>query len=136
VHLPLPHSSVTQADVAAARHRARDLRHNPQRHLSGIPEALLAERAQLVRRALEQRDRAPHDHESRRVTFQAISHVNQRLLETDPWRAAQYDEYARTLEAQWRLDQIALDREYFYALHTQDTLADLVARVRQAVAGP
>ncbi len=133
VRLPLPHSDVRWLDIAAARHQARDLRYNPQRHLQSVAGALHAERAQLVRRALELRDHAARDHDSRRATFQAIRHVNQRILEADPWRAAQYDERVHTLEAQWRLDRIALDREYFYALHTQDTLAKLVSRVRAAL---
>jgi hypothetical protein len=134
LHLPLPHSNVRPADIAAARHQARDLRCNPQRHVSGASETLVAERARLVRRALELRDHAPHDHDSRRASFQAIRHLSQRLLETDPWQAAQYDERVRTLEAQWQLDQIALDREYFYALHTQEALAELVTGVRAALA--
>jgi hypothetical protein len=133
VRLPLPHSNVRLADIAAARHQAHDLRHNPHRHLQNAHEALLMERAQLVRRALDLRDHTPHDHDSRRATFQALRRVNRRMLETDPWRAAQYDERVRALEAQWQTDRVALDREYFYALHTQDTLAELVARVGQAL---
>jgi hypothetical protein len=133
LHLPLPHSNIRAADVAAARQRARDLRHNPQRHLPNAPEPLVSERARLVRRALELREHAPHEHDSRRATFTAIRHVNQRMLETDPWRAAQYDEHARTVETQWQLDRLALDREYFYALHPRESLVELVGRVGQAL---
>jgi len=53
------------------------------------------------------------------------------MLQTDPWAAAKYDERVRVLEEQWRLDRIALDREYFYALHMSETLRELSRRLRQ-----
>ncbi len=133
LRLPLPHSKVRPADIAAARHQSRDLRYNPQRHLGNVPTELLAERAALVRHGRELREAQPPDHERRRVVFQEIRRLNERILAADPWRAAQYEQRVQTLEEQWRLDRAALDREYFFALHVQTTLQELVSAVEHAV---
>jgi len=133
VHLPLPHSGVTLTDIMAARRNSRDLRHNPCRHLHGVPDDLLRQRAELVRHAQELRAHQPQDHARRRVAFREIRRLNERMLELDPWRAAEYDQRIAMLEEQWKLDRIALDREYFYALHVQDTLEQLVEKVRTAL---
>lgn len=134
LRLPLPHSNVRPADIAAARHASRDLRHNPQRHLRGAPRELLERRATLIRASAELRAHRPQDHDDRRRVFRELRRTGEQILATDPWRAAQYDERVQTLEAQWKLDQIALDREYFYALHMQTTLAELVSVVQRALA--
>ncbi len=134
LRLPLPHSHLRRTDVAAARHQSRDLRYNPQRHLHGVPAKLLQQRAALVGQGLDLRLHRPREHARRRLVFRELRRVNEQMLGTDPWRAAQYEQRAQTLEAQWRLDQIALDREYFYALHPQATVAQLVSAVRQALA--
>lgn len=133
VYLPLPHTGVQPADIAVARRDSRDLRHNPQRHLRRVPDELLRQRAALVRQALELRAHQPGDHAGRRLAFREIRRLNEHMLELDPWRAAEYDQRIATLEEQWKLDRIALDREYFYALHTQETLAQLVEKVRTKV---
>jgi hypothetical protein len=134
LRLPLPHSNVRPADIAAARHASRDLRHNPQRHLRGAPRELLERRATLIRASAELRAHRPQEHDDRRRVFRELRRTGEQILATDPWRAAQYDERVQTLEAQWKLDQIALDREYFYALHLQTTLAELVSVVQRALA--
>ncbi|MCK4341142.1 MAG: hypothetical protein KAY37_05390 [Phycisphaerae bacterium] len=69
----------------------------------------------------------------RRLVFREIRRINEQMLETDPWRVAKYDQRIQTLEQQWRHDRIALDREYFYALHMRETLEELVQRVRGEV---
>lgn len=131
LHLPLPHSRLRWADILAARRDSRDLRYNPQRHLSNIPHGLVAQRAELVRRSQELAAHDPQDRTGRRLLFAAIRRVNEQMLQTDPWAAAKYDERVRVLEEQWRLDRIALDREYFYALHAPEALEELSRRLRQ-----
>ena len=133
LHLPLPHSALGPADIAQARHASRDLRYNPQRHLARVPDELRRERDELVRRSNELRAQRPTDHVARALVFRELRRVNERLLATDPWRAAQYDERVAALESQWALDRIALDREYFFALHPLDSLQALVSDVRQAL---
>jgi hypothetical protein len=133
VHLPLPHSNVRLADIAAARHQCHDLRHNPQRHLPGVPDELLQQRAELIRRGLALRAHEPHNHAGRQLVFSELHRLNERLLAADPWRAAQYDQRVHTLATQWQADRVALDREYFYALHLQTTLAELTSAVQHAL---
>ena len=115
---------------------SRDLRHNPQRHVAGLPAPLLTERTELVRRSQELAAHAPRDHESRRLVFRALRRLNEQMLEADPWRAAKYDERVQTLEDRWQRDRVALDREYFYALHRQEALAELVKVVQRDLQAP
>ena len=136
LHLPLPHSHLRWADILAARRDSRDLRHNPQRHVAGLPAPLLAQRTELVRRSQELAAHAPRDHESRRLVFRALRRLNEQMLEIDPWRVAKYDERVQTLEDRWQLDRVALDREYFYALHRQEALAELVKVVQRDLQTP
>ena len=121
-------------DIAAARQQSRDLRYNPQRHLRQVPESLVTQRGQLVRRSRELATRDPRDHAGRRVVFREIRRVNERMLETDPWRSAEYDQRIQTLQEHWKFDRIALDREYFYALHLEHTLEQLVHKIRNELA--
>lgn len=133
LRLPLPHSALGPADIAHARHASRDLRYNPQRHLARVPDELRREREELVRRSDELRAQRPADHLTRALVFRELRRVNERMLATDPWRAAQYDQRVAALESQWALDRIALDREYFYALHPLDSLRTLVSDVQQTL---
>ncbi len=132
LRLPLPHADVTLEDIYAARQRSRDLRFNPQRHLANLPDRLVQRRAELVRQSDELRAADSKDHERRRVVFQEIRRVNEQMLQTDPWRVAEFDQRAETLARQWRLDRVALDREYFYALHPEAELRELARRLRDA----
>lgn len=133
LHLPLAHEPVTLADIRAARHRARDLRYNPQRHLANLPSKLIQRRAELVRASNDLRRRHPRDHERRAVVFREIRHVNEEMLQTDPWRTAEADRHVQTLERDRALTRIARDREYFFALHREDTLEALVKNTRTAI---
>ena len=133
-YLPLPHSGVGASDIAAARHRSRDLRCNPQRHLTGVPAELVRQRTELVRQAGELRTRQPQDHAARAAVFQALRRLNEQMLQLDPWRGAEYDQQVQTLESQWQTDRLARDREYFYALHPRETLEKLAAGVRGSLA--
>lgn len=135
LRLPLPCGGVRPSDIGAARHQSHDLRHNPQRHLVGLPAVLLRRRVELVNRSRQLATQAPRDRAGRRLVFNEIRRVNEQMLQTDPWRAARYEQNVHELERQWRLDQIALDREYFYALHRQDVLEELIRAMRSALGG-
>jgi hypothetical protein len=131
--LPLPRTGVRWADVLAARHAARDLIFNPQRHLPDVPAGLLRRRSESVRRSDELRAARSRNRQERRLMFEAIRLVSAEILSTDPWRAAELEQNVRTLEQRYNLDRIAFDREYFAALHLRSTLRDLVQRVRTAL---
>jgi hypothetical protein len=133
LRLPLAHSGVSRMDIAAARHQSRDLRYNPQRHLTNLPGELIHRRAELIRRGIELRAHQCWDHAGRRLVFREIRRTNGQMLESDPWRAAEYDQRVQTLESQWQLDRIALDREYFYALHLPQMLEQLVQVIRKEI---
>jgi hypothetical protein len=135
LHLPLPHSDVRDADLVAARRQSRDLRFNPQRHLRALPEELVCRRAELVQRSAELCERQPREHGPRRLVFGEIRRVSEEMLRTDPWRPAEYDQRIETLLTKQRQDRVALDREYFYALHPRETLDELVRAVRRGLAG-
>lgn len=130
LHLPLPHHDVQPGDIAAARHQSRDIRYNPQRHLRDLPAELVRQRAKLVRRSAELRKHEPRERTARRVVFREIRRINEQMLGTDPWRAAEYDRRVDALQRQRELDRIALDREYFYALHPRQALYDLVQTIQ------
>ena len=133
LHLPLPSGDVQASTIGTARHQCHDLRHNPQRHLREVPEELVRQRRELVRRSLHLAAYAPRDRAGRRRVFNEIRRINEQMLQTDPWRAARYDQNVRELERQRQLDEIALDREYFFALHWQSALEDLVCAMRNAL---
>lgn len=129
LHLPLQHSAIASDDLRRARLASRDLRYNPQRHVRAAPTELVARRTDLIRTSTALREQHPRERAERRVVFREIRRVNEQILQTDAWRAAQYDERISVLERQLALDRIALDREYFYALHPMDTLTELKRRI-------
>jgi len=135
LQLPLPHAGVQLADIAAARHASHDVRYNPQRHLRSAPAELVRTRSELVRRSDDLRAHDPRDRASRRAVFREIRRTSEQILAADPWRAAQYDERIRVLEEQYALGRVARDREYFYALHPQAALQQLVDALRAECAG-
>jgi hypothetical protein len=129
LHLPLPRSGVGVAEVRAARRACRDVCFNPQRHLPDLPESLLNERATLIRRSDELRRQDRRARAERRTVFARIRQVNEQLLGSNPGRVAEMHRMADALEQQWRQDQVALDREYFVALHADRDLEALVGRL-------
>jgi hypothetical protein len=133
MHLPLPRAAVAAADIAAARREARDLRFNPQRYITAASTETLQRRSELVRRSEELRARQVRDHGERRVVFRELRHLNEQILQADPWRAAAADQRIAQLELQAVANRIALDREYFFAFHTPAELHGLRAAVRNGL---
>lgn len=133
VRLPLPYDRVTLDELRNARRASRDLRYNPQRHLKNPPKELVQRRIKLARKSDELAANKPKDHTAREEVFREIRRVSAEILATDPWCVARYDQRVESLERRWELAQVALDREYFYALHTQTALVELVEHVRAAL---
>jgi hypothetical protein len=130
VVLPLPSHGVEPDELRAACHASRDLRFNPQRHIEKLPAELVRRRAELVQQSDALRAQQPTDHGARRVVFREIRRVSAQMLECDPWRTAEYDRRAERLRRELELDEIALDREYFFALHPREALERLITEVR------
>lgn len=133
LHVEQTSQRVTRDELIAARRRSRDLRFNPQRYLRSVPAELLENRDALLVRSERLRALQPRDRAARRVVFGEIRRVNEQILKTDPWRAAEFDQRIDSLLHDWRASQIALDREYFYAFHSQSALASLVRGLRSAL---
>jgi hypothetical protein len=133
LHLPLPRHGVGPETLAAARHARRDLRFNPQRHLRELPPDLLRRREELIKTSRTLRRERPSDRAARRRVFGEIRAVNHQLLHNGANRAAALEQQWRLLEHHWRSDRIALDREYFFALHPRRTIEELVQRIRVAL---
>jgi hypothetical protein len=133
LHLPLPRYGVGPETLAAARHARRDLRFNPQRHLPDLPPDLLRRREELIKTSRTLRRERPSDRAARRHVFNEIRAVNHRLLHADANRAAALEHQWHLLEHHRRSDRIALDREYFFALHPRRTIRELVQRIDAAL---
>jgi hypothetical protein len=67
------------------------------------------------------------------MVWQSIRRLNDQILQHEPWRVAEYDQRIALLNERWKKQQIALDREYFFALHLRPTLEELVRNVRSAL---
>ena len=134
MHLPLPQHGVSQEDVRDARRASRDIRYNPQRHLPNLPEPLLHRREELIRESAALKGARPHDHAARARVFHEIRRLNDELLRCDRAHVHDIDQHVRQLEEQWRQDRIALDREYFFALHRRSDVERLVQGVRAQLA--
>ncbi len=130
MHLPLPQHGVSQGDVRAARRASRDIRYNPQRYSPDLPKDLLRHREKLIHESAALKATRSHDHAARARVFHEIRRLNDELLRRDPARVDDVERRARQLEEQWRQDRIALDREYFFALHRRSDMERLVERVR------
>jgi len=130
LHLPLPRNGISQEDVWAARRASRDIRYNPQRYSPDLPKDLLRHREKLIQESAVLKVTRPHDHAARARVFHDIRRLNDELLQRDPARVDDVERRARQLEEQRRQDRVALDREYFFALHRRSDMERLVQKVR------
>ena len=131
--LPLPAPDVHPDDLNRARHARRDAWFNPGRRLADVPGALLDEHARLVREAQQLKDHAPLAHASRRENYRALHACLHRIRHEAAPHLRTLDERIAVIEAQLRANEIAADREYFYALHPRAELVRLRDRLRDAI---
>lgn len=125
VRLPLPHSRFSVDDLRRLKRDARDVIHNPQRHVAGAPAEFVRRREELIRQSAALRADAPHERESRRLVHREIRRVNGKILDADPWRQSAYQQRIEVLERQLAQDRIARDREYFFGLHSIESMRAL-----------
>lgn len=135
MYLPLPAQGVANEDLRAVRRESRDLRFNPQRHLTGIPATMLALREELVRRSQILRENEPWKHADRRIIYGELRRLIDTMLKADPWRAAAVDQRMDMLKHGLELNRIALDREYFVGLHRTGDIEALTGRIRALLTG-
>ncbi len=128
LHLDLPVPDKCLSHITCARRKARDLRFNPQRHLT--PDQALAplvdRRADAVASAVSLKRNARRDHTARRTAFLAIRNANEAMLSA---RAEALIEADRAIDMARMLHQqrsIAENREYFFGLYPKRILQQLV----------
>ncbi|MFH1747808.1 MAG: hypothetical protein ABIG44_12305 [Planctomycetota bacterium] len=131
LHLPLPRTNVSRSDLLAARRQSRDIHFNPQRYITDILAEMLRRRQELIKQSDELFAAGSRDRSTRRQVFDGIRQLNADILKLAPQRASDLAQQARTLEQHWQHDQIATDREYFVALHSKESLEELVTRLSQ-----
>lgn len=132
VHLPLPTFGTSEEDVRAARRRERDFCHNPQRYVAQPPQALLDERSRQIEISERLRaDRAPR--RDRRAAYEALQAVKDRIAASGRDVPARLAQETLVKQEERDADAIALGREYFFGLHSRQTLAGLWKRIHQAV---
>jgi hypothetical protein len=131
----LPRDGAADAEsVADLRRAIRDLTWNPQRHLPDRPALapLIEYRVAAVQRNRELRELDPLNHAARRDAFRQIREINERLLAERPATLAELSERLQRASHRRDDDRIALDREYFFAIHDRPALEGLLA----ALPGP
>jgi hypothetical protein len=117
-------------EALAARHVRRDLLYNPQRHLRGIPPELSARRAGLVERSRMLRCERPRDREARRRVFEEIRRVSALMREAAGGELRELEQRSARLADRAGELEIALNREYFFALHSRSAMIELARRIR------
>ncbi len=130
LRLPLPTFGVDASRITASERTARDIRHNPQRHLSPSDlddrlKALVAARVQGVEanrrlRATGQRHRA-----ARRAAYEQIQRANGELLRLAPGLLTTASEQLHDLRAKLVHDRVARSRDWFFAIYPKAKISKL-----------
>lgn len=130
LRLPLDAPAVEPRDWARAQHALRDLRFNPQRHLSASAVAELAGQKQaLIAEDARLREKLPADHAARRAVYNRIRALNGAMLERAPGALADLETRMHALARALQRRAVLRDRAYFFALHRRADLLLLVARM-------
>lgn len=110
----------------------REAWHNPQRIWADLPGELLAEKQQLIRECLRLRENDRANRADRRRNHTSLRDLTERLATiTKPRREQLRDAWHDyTVRGGWL--GIARDREYFFAMHSRDTMLALIERLRAA----
>ena len=114
---------------ADCRDLIRDSTWNPQRHLENDPTmaGLIEQRAAAVQRSRELREREPRNRSARRLTFQGIRDINQKLVAGQSGLMGKLNERMRRALHRAADRRIARDREYFFALFDRPALEQLLS---------
>lgn len=128
MHLPLPRSPVSEAELYAARRDLRDLQHQPDRWAGGDEaESLRVARLGAIEESVQLRQNRPRDHAARHAAYHRIRELNASLHSLCrhhvPLAQARLDK----LLGMEQQDRLATGREYFFALFSRDRLKQLLA---------
>ncbi len=128
--LPLPRHNVTQDDLRAAFVRVRDIRFNPQRHLSREDQSsqvrqALAARSRAIAEGHRLRAEEPRNHAARRASFRKIRTANTSFNRVAPHMLADAHRNVSEVRRQLDRDRIAERRDWFVGLYPKAALHDL-----------
>ena len=131
MHLDLPRHDVTANRLREVRHRLRDLRYNPQRYITADGETAtpLRQRAEAVALSRSLRSDQPAEHARRRIAFETIRKLSDRVLALHPQVTKRLAREVREMERHVREDAIAGRRDFFFALFSREALKMLLARL-------
>ncbi len=135
-YLSLPSHGIERQALTQARHARRDLRFNPQRHLDNLPRDLLTRRAELIKTSSDLRSRSRSAGSRRRRVFNEIRAINSDLIALGGEQLEMIEQRARRLSRLYESDRTASDREYFFALHSRETLTKLVQIIQAKLEQP
>jgi hypothetical protein len=128
--LGLPSDPATPADLAAVERALRDLRFNPDRHLSEPTHGEVRNLLEAKREAIAARATSPRERKSRRL---AIRRCNDALK---PWvRAISDDLLLRRSEIRSRLrsNRVARNREFSSVIHSEERLRQSMLQTSRLV---
>ena len=131
MHLDLPHHDVTANRLREARHRLRDLRYNPQRYVAvdGETATSLRQRAEAIALSRSLRNDHPAEHVRRRLAFETIRELSDRVLAIHPQVTGRLAREVREMERHVWENAIAGRRDCFFALFSREALEMLLARL-------
>ncbi len=129
MHLFPAHRPADEETPADCRNMIRDMTWNPQRHPLKNPTnaGLVEQRAALVLRSRELRERDPRNQSARRDVFMEIRDINRKLLTERSALLAELNDRMHRTSRRTDDDRIAREREYFFALFDRPTLEQLLS---------
>lgn len=135
LRLPLRRYEIGNSELRDLRHKARDLRYNPQRYLpddGSEPKIrhLITERAAAIKASNRLRLERPKDRSARLATFNDIRQANAELMRAVPNLREQTTRQITEVVARSAHNRITTNREWFFALHPRNDLARLRATLR------
>ena len=133
--LPLPIHGRTREEVRDAVRAVRDLRFNPQRYNPNLSAESLRRRDRLIQESRRLGESRPPDRAARRSTYEQIHRINEELLGQSSEIGLELENRYRIRSKEMQSDRSARDREYFFALHSRETLFALTDSVRAKLRG-
>lgn len=134
LRLPLKRYEIGDTELHDLRHKARDLRYNPQRYLPDDKDPrfrqLVADRAAAIETSDQLRHERSKDRSARLAAFNDIRRANAELMRAAPELREENARRISEIVARSAHNRIATSREWFFALHPKGDLAQLRATLQ------
>lgn len=127
--LDLPTFDATPEELAASQHGLRDMAYNPQRYLTTEPlddvRDDLDDRDSAIAESDRLRETDPSNRPARKAAFDRIHDANRRILGRLTATAMTMKARVAELSRELSHNQIAANREWFFALYSREQLLSL-----------